>query len=170
APPGAFAWALQLDNNDLANLGELIRDNPILTADVAFVTSEWSGDSDGTWARWDTVSINSDIGWRQTDNSLMTDGANPSFPGSWDQANWGANHQRTISWDLGQLYTPAELEALATSSFVQLNMALNYDGAFDTAGGSYWIDNIRLGSGQVPEPTSLALLALGGLLMGRRRS
>jgi hypothetical protein len=167
-PPAAnFVWALQLDNNDIPNLGALLASNPMVVADVSWTTSEWNSDPDGVWNRWDASSINSDIGWRQTADSDMTDSANPGFPGSWDVNNYGDSHQRTIMWDFSSHIAGSEA-ALAASSFVQLNLATNFDSNFDTGNGySFWIDSIRL----VPEPTTISLIGVAGacVFMRRRR-
>lgn len=164
-PSAGFQWAIILDNNDIPNLQGLIAANPILEADVSWTTSEWSIDPDGVWARWDQVAVNSAAGWMQTNDSMMSDAANPSFPGSWDQFNWGATNQRTIRWDLSSLI--GDGSALAASPWAQLYMSVNFDGAYNTQPGySFWIDSIRL----IPEPTTLALLGICGICaMGRRR-
>jgi hypothetical protein len=148
-PPGGFQWAMILDNNDVPNLKNLIVANPILEADVSWKTSEWSFDPDGSWARWDQISLNTAAtGALFTNDSHMTDSANPSFPGSWDQFSWGATHKRTIRWNLSSLIAGYESEILA-SPWVLLNMAINFDPAFDAPPGySFWIDSIRL----VPVP------------------
>lgn len=166
-PPAAnFQWALQLDNNDIPNLGQLLASYPIVEADVSWTTSEWTVDPDGQWNRWDAASINSDLGWLQTSDSLMSDSANPAFPGSWDPVNYGTDHQRTISWNFSTLIG-ANQAALATSSFVQLNLATNFDSNFDTGTGySFWIDSIRL---TVPEPTTFALAGIAGACLFSRR-
>lgn len=166
-PPSAnFQWALQLDNNDIPNLGQLLASYPIVEADVSWTTSEWSSDPDGQWNRWDQASINSDLGWLQTNDSLMGDSANPGFPGSWDVTNYGTDHQRTISWDFRTLIGTNQA-ALAASSFVQLNLSTNFDGAFDSGTGySFWIDSIRL---TVPEPTTFALVGMAGVCLFSRR-
>jgi|GEM_PF-4381111 len=162
---GQFIWGLRLDNDDIPTLAADLLANPILQADVSWTTSEWTTDPDGEWSRWDTISINSDVGWMQTNDSMMTDAANPAEPGTWNVTDFGASHQRTISWDLSSLIAGNEA-GIAASSFFQINMSVNYDSNFDTGQGySYWIDSIRL----VPEPSSLALISLSGILALVRR-
>lgn len=166
---GGFQWFMQLDNNDIPNLAQrFINNNAKIYADVSWKTSEWTTPpSDGEWARWDTVSINSDLGWIQTADAQMTDAANPAFPGSWDPVNFGADHLRTVAWDFSSLIAGNEA-AIAASSFFQINMSINFHSAFDEAAGySFWIDNIRM----LPEPSTLVLLGLSSVfvLTGRRR-
>lgn len=173
APASGFQWAIQLDNNDIANLGSLLAANPILQADVSWRSDEWSSDPDGAWVRWDQVSINSAAGWMQTVDADITDSANPGSPGGWDPVNWGESHQRTMTWDL-RTAIGANGAALAASPWVQLNMSVNFDGAFNTgAGYSFWIDSARLLPADVaiPEPASLALVGLCSAcaLLARRR-
>jgi hypothetical protein len=167
-PSAGFQWAIVLDNNDIPGLPALIAANPILEADVSWRTDEWSFDPDGNWARWDQVAVNSAGGWMQTNDSMISDPANPLFPGSWDRTNWGATHQRTLTWDLRDAIG-VNGAALAASPWAQLYMSVNFDGAFNTAPGySFWIDSIRLSA--IPEPTSLTLFGLCGICaLARRR-
>jgi hypothetical protein len=167
SPSAGFQWAIQLDNNDVAGLPALIAANPILVADISWRTDEWTIDPDGAWARWDQVAVNSAAGWKQTSDADMIDPANPGFPGSWDPNNWGATHQRTLTWDLRGPFG-GDFSALAASPWAQLYMSVNFDGNFNTAPGySFWIDSIRLMP--VPEPASLALFGICGMCTLLRR-
>lgn len=167
APAAGFQWAITLDNSDIPGLQSRITKNPILVADVSWKTSEWSSDPDGAWVRWDQVALNSDAGWMQTNDSMMSDSANPSSPGGWDPVNWGDSHQRTIRWDLSSLIAGNEA-TIEASPWYQLYMSVNFDSNFDTGNGySFWIDSIQL----VPEPTSIALFGIAGIcgMVQRRR-
>lgn len=159
-----FAWGPYYDN--LANLSQL-NGLPVIAADVYWLTSDWTGvGTEGVWARWDNVAVNSgETGWYQTSNAQMTDAANPSYPGSWDPYSWGTSHQRTIYWDTsaGTLGS-----GIGGGGWAQLNLAVNDN---STGPDIYYIDNIRL-LAAVPEPSAFALLGLGGALLAiiRRRS
>jgi hypothetical protein len=169
--PGKFRWNLVLDNNDIPNLGALLLANPILKMDVSWITDEWKpdttpGDLNDDWAKWEKLSINDNTGWQEV--AITSDPANPGFPGSWDANNFGASHTRTLTYDTRIAIGGAPM-AIDTAGFVQLFLATNYSGKYVTngAGGSFWVDNIRLEP--VPEPASLALFAAAALLPVLRR-
>ena len=168
---GKFRWNIILDNNDIPNLGALLIANPILKVDVSWITDEWKPDStpadlNDDWAKWEKLSINDTTGWQEV--NVTTDTANPSFPGSWDANNFGANHTRTLTYDTRTAIGGAPM-AIDPNGFIQLYLATNYSGKYakNAAGGSFWIDNIRLDP--VPEPTSLAMIGAAALLPAIRR-
>jgi hypothetical protein len=161
---GGFRWSARLDNNAVPNLAALLLANPILKMDVTWVTAEWqpAPPSGNDWARWDAVAINSGAGWKQSSDANMVDSVNPSFPGSWDATNYGAVHQRTLTYNLNQISGWG-----VASDFTQLWLSVNYSGGYSAGvGGSFYVDNIRL----CPEPASLGLagVALVGLALRRR--
>lgn len=168
-PAGAFRWSMGIGTGQIPNLVELFVNNPILQADIGWRTDEWSADADGVWARWDTAAINNSVtGFRQTTDSDMVDTVNPSFPGSWDKNSFGAEHKRTVRWDFrGKVSSEEFARIAAESTWFEINISTNYDSLFNTAGGSFWIDNIQLLP--VPEPTSLAMAAMIGVLPVIRR-
>lgn len=169
--PGKFRWNIVLTGGDFPNLGSLLLANPILKMDVTWVTDEWLPDStpadlNDDWAKWENLSINDSTGWQEV--TVTTDTVNPSFPGSWDANNFGASHTRTLTYDtrIDKDGNPMNID---TGGFVELFLATNYSGKYQTnqPGGSFWVDNIRLSP--VPEPTSLAMAAMIGVLPVIRR-
>ena len=167
-PAAGFRWAMTLSD---ASLKDLIVSHPIVEADVSWRSDEWSSDPDGTWVRWDKASINNAAtGWQEAGDPMMTDTANPGFPGSWDPVNWGDSHQRTISWDFSSAVAGNEA-AIQASEWFQLTLSVNFDANFNTGNGySFWIDSIRLAPATViPEPASLTLLGLCGICTLLRR-
>jgi len=158
ASPGGWAWAVQFEGlQDIAA-------NPYLSLDVTWVSSEWQPQVPGAneWVQMNEVFINSDgaSGGQQFGPSFITDPASPAFPGSWDPTNWGAQHTRTLVWDLSS-YDPTG------ATWMQILVSTNMGTGYDPPGtaGTFYIDNVQL----IPEPGSLALLGLGALLVSLRR-
>jgi hypothetical protein len=134
-----------------------------ILADVSWKTSEWSPNTG--WAQWKELAVNSELGgWVQLNSGPVSDTSNPGSPGGWDPSNFGESDTRTLTWDLTSVVDPAGWE---NSAWKQINLAVNWDGLI-TAGGSFWIDNIRLVS-PIPEPTSLTLVGLCGVCALVRR-
>jgi hypothetical protein len=157
-PPAVqFTWALQLGSADTVR--ELASTH-YLQFDAYWVSEQWQPD-DGTdgWVRWDKISLNAAPGWGETADANITDPANPSYPGSWDPNNWGATHQRTLTYDA------TAYDESGVTDWGQLNFSFNF-GNTETM-GSFYIDNIQ--TVLIPEPGSLALLGLGALLVSLRR-
>ena len=125
-----------------------------ITLEVSWVADEWVGLS---WLNQEFLAMNSDgaSGWSQ---DQAEDPLNPSYPGGWDPG-WGDN-TRTLTYD----FTTYDLTG--NSWGPQLQLAVNIDPGYTLTGGSYYIDNIN----QVPEPTTMVLLGLGGLILRRKRS
>lgn len=156
-----------LSEVDLPGFRQLFIANPIVAADISWKTSEWSSDPDGLWSRWFAPVLNIQGEFYTLDDSMYYDPVFPEFPGYWQQYLFGEEHRRTIYWDFSEFVANNEAEILA-STYFELLLNLGMDPAFDTAGGSMWIDNIRL----IPEPASgtLLVMAMGCLLASRRRS
>lgn len=140
-----FRWSVMHENV------EDIVTNPILEFDVTWVASEWGTTS---WVNAELIAVNSDLGWWQTQ---VNDPLNPSYPGGWDPVGWG-DHTRHLTADLSGLTSD-----MSGITWMQICFATNFGGV-DTV-GNYYYDNVQL----TPEPTTIALLGLGGLALLRRK-
>ena len=162
---GNFRWSVQLDNNDIPNLAALLTSYPTLKMDVTWVNAEWAPVPNSNWVRWDNIAINSDAGWKQTNDPQINDPVNPAFPGSWSPVDYpGPTNTRTLTYNLNQIGGWG-----VGNAFTQINLSVNYSPGYGAGvGGSFYVDNIRL----VPEPGTIGLagLALIGCAIRRRNS
>jgi hypothetical protein len=122
--------------------------NPILEVDVTWIAAEWGSTP---WVNFKDVAVNSNAGWLQLSPS---DPLNPDWPGSWDPS-WG-DHTRHLTWDF------SDYDMSGVTDWMQIIFSTNFGG---TTPGNYYIDNVQL----TPEPTTIALLGLGGLALLRRK-
>lgn len=107
----------------------------------------------GGWVEIYTVSLNADDGgdgiWVDLDVNKPA-----AQLGTYD----GSPEQTvTVVWDYSQYLD----DIVANPSYIKLIFALNSGGGQDTM----YVDYLRL----IPEPTTIALLSLGGLFLRRRR-
>lgn len=136
--------------------------------DVTFVQSEWAPTAGGNG--YTQVELNvqgTGLSWLGL-GMPDVDTGNPGYPGGWDGANFPGTYHATYMWDISFLHNgdfEDEGELTATPENGYLNFILTTNcGGFDTY-GNYYFDNMRI----VPEPTTVALLGLGGLLLHRRK-
>jgi hypothetical protein len=104
----------------------------------------------GGWVEIYTVSLNADgYGWNDLDANKPA--------AHFDCWNGSPERTKTVLWD----YSAAFATLNDPPSYVEFIFAFNSGSGQDTM----YVDNARL----IPEPMTLALLGLGGLLLRRRR-
>ena len=175
-----FQWAIQNSLRDTlgADLDVIgAATSVLLSFDVTFVTAEWQlGSVAGAdaWVQLAEVVYNSPSTGFATltrgnaaSGGLLTDSANPGFPGGWSaNPEWyPAGYTTTLTWDITNLISGA----VASDGYTQLAIAINYNSNIDQV-GTFYFDNITLTA--VPEPSTYAAMAgiaVLGLAVARRR-
>ena len=132
-----FNWSMRFD--DLATV-QMLSETHFLRFEVYWETSEWQTEPEGTegfFIRWDTSALNSSFGWTQTNDALMCDPVVPDAPGTWDPFNYGASHERTLTYDFRTLEHDA-----SESEWGVVHFSQNQGQVINS--GWYYIDNVRL--------------------------
>jgi len=135
--------------------------------DVTFVQSEWAPTSGGNGYTQVQLTVQgTGLSWTGL-GMPDVDTGNPGYPGGWDGTNFPGTYTATYMWDISTFHDGdpdnGELTATPTNGYLNFIMTTNC-GGFDTY-GSYYFDNMRI----IPEPTTMALLGLGGLALIRRK-
>ncbi len=102
---------------------------------------------------------------------FSTDGTSFSSLGTYSVTNDGWNTTLTpAASEKGPFAAPAAADdqALVYFRLAQLD-AVSINGATVAGTGTSRVDNVTITGTLVPEPASLSVLALGGLMLGRRR-
>jgi len=142
-------------------------DNQYLAIDVTYVTADWVK----TGSNYATIELNiqgTGLSWTGLGRPDVDTG-NPGYAGGWDADNFGAIHTRTMYWDIAQYsdgnFDNGETTALPDNGYVNAIFQTSMGGFSD--GGVFYFDNFRFVN--VPEPMTIALLGLGGLVLRRRK-
>jgi hypothetical protein len=140
-------WALKRDG--VVNLTGQTE----IKLDVTFIASEWQ--VNWNWLKVDKLAINSAAGWREFSPTAID--RVTGLPTSLDWGPWLPDAYRTYSWDIsGQDWS-------GVTDWMTIIVALQNPNAFAT--GFFYLDNAQV----IPEPTTIALLGLGGLSLLRIR-
>ncbi|MBN1766669.1 MAG: hypothetical protein JW860_15550, partial [Sedimentisphaerales bacterium] len=135
-PPNvAWSWGIQYD-------GILDLSAGPLSLDVTWVSSEWIS-TGSNWVQMNEIYVNSDgaSGGVQFGTSYINDPANESYPGSWDPDNWGAEHTRTLQWDLSSYDATG---ATWMQILISANMSDDYATSSGGTMGSFYLDNVQI--------------------------
>ena len=138
-------WNYDLVNHPLSLTPDLALPNSVITFDL---TMRNDGGQIPPWWLGLEMHLNSDA---TGDNALPLQGSFPGVP-------WGPTTSH-LTYSI-----PASVSStIASATWVNLDFIGNTGGG----GATFWIDNMQIS--QVPEPASLGLLGLGGLMLFLRR-
>ena len=173
AEAGTFAGTSQASG--LHASGATVYSNPVGNGSVeSFSSNNWNTDDYYQFTTTTTGYQAITIAWQQTrsgtgpatfDLEWSTDGTNFSVLTNnynIDQVTWASGSPIGGS-DFGPTAGPASLDNQATIWF-----RMTSDSGASAAAGTNRIDNVIISGTLIPEPTTLALLAVGGLLIRRR--
>jgi hypothetical protein len=162
-PPPGWSNAVKLDLKGLGYTAEFSAAIDI-HMDVKMVASEWADwFAAGGWVNAvDAIIMNSENGgWVQYDTPSWwpNTGPKPAPPPYYHDWDGTADEVFHYDWEFDAL-------GVDPGGWCEIFIATNYDGApEETPYGSFYIDNVVL----TPEPTTIALLGLGGLSLLRRK-
>lgn len=125
--------------------------NIILTFDVTMYANEWSGNN---WTKIaDKIAFNSDSGWQEWTTTTAVDRLT-GLPTSTDWGPWA-----------GDAFKSYRLEIPSYNALNWFQIVISFQQNPVAGAGNFYIDNIQL----IPEPTTMVLLGLGGMLTILRR-